>query len=168
MLKRFPDWTVDQENAKLSSSSSTRGWDTLPAFTRWDEVLVAAVAWPRAHVAAVRVLSRLEDPMARITYIEFNGAQHVLEIAPGFSVMQCAVEINVRGIIAECGGTCSCATCHVYVDPAWLDRVGAKNATEEALLGEVCDAQPNSRLSCQIRATEELDGLVVRLPARQV
>jgi len=106
--------------------------------------------------------------MARITYVEFSGTERVLDVAPGLSVMQGAVENNVRGIIAECGGACSCATCHVYVDPAWFDRLGAKSPTEEALLEEVCDPQPNSRLSCQIRVSEELDGLVVRLPAKQV
>ena len=106
--------------------------------------------------------------MAKITYIEFSGAQHVLDIAPGLSVMQGAIENKVRGILGECGGVCQCATCHVYVDPAWLDKVGEKGATEELLLEDVIDGQPNSRLSCQIKVTEELDGLVVRLPAKQV
>lgn len=106
--------------------------------------------------------------MARITYVEFGGVERVLDVAPGLSVMQGATENNVRGILAECGGACSCATCHVYVDRAWFDRLGAKSPTEEALLEEVCDAQPTSRLSCQIKVTEELDGLVVRLPAKQV
>lgn len=106
--------------------------------------------------------------MARITYIEFNGTEHALDITPGLSVMQGAMGNDVRGIIAECGGCCSCATCHVYVDPAWLDKVGAKSDMEELLLEEVCDAQPNSRLSCQIPVTDKLDGLVVRLPEKQV
>ena len=106
--------------------------------------------------------------MAKITYIEFNGIEHKLDIEPGLSVMQGAVNHSVRGIIGDCGGACSCATCHVYVDPAWLNKVGEKDATEEALLEEVCDGQPNSRLSCQIKVTEELDGLVVRLPEKQV
>ena len=106
--------------------------------------------------------------MARITYVEFSGAQRVLDIAPGLSVMQGAIENGVRGIIADCGGACSCATCHVYVDPGWVDKVGAKSATEEALLEEVCDAQPTSRLCCQISVTQALDGLIVRLPEKQV
>jgi len=106
--------------------------------------------------------------MAKITYIEFSGAENLLDIAPGTSVMQGAVNNSVRGIIGDCGGACSCATCHVYVDPAWLDKVGAKSATEAALLEEVCEAQSNSRLSCQIKVTEELNGLVVRLPEKQV
>jgi 2Fe-2S ferredoxin len=106
--------------------------------------------------------------MARITYLESNGNEHVLDVAPGLSVMEGAAKNNVRGIIAECGGACSCATCHVYVDELWLDRVGKKSELEEALLDAVCDLQPNSRLSCQIKVTEELDGLVVRLPVKQV
>ena len=105
--------------------------------------------------------------MPRITYIEYNGKEHVLDLAPGISLMQGAVANDVRGIIGECGGACSCATCHVYVAPEWVSRVGAKSANEEALLEEVCDAQPNSRLSCQIQVTDALDGLVVRLPERQ-
>jgi 2Fe-2S ferredoxin len=106
--------------------------------------------------------------MAKVTYIEFNGVEHVVDLQPGLSVMQGAVGNSVQGIIGDCGGACSCATCHVYVDPAWLNRVGEKSATEAALLEEVCDGQPNSRLSCQIKATAELEGLVVRLPAKQV
>lgn len=106
--------------------------------------------------------------MAKITYIEFSGAEHALDIAPGTSVMQGAVGNGVRGIIGDCGGACSCATCHVYVDPVWLDKVGEVSAMEEAMLEEVCDTQPNSRLSCQIKMTDELDGLIVRLPEKQV
>jgi 2Fe-2S ferredoxin len=106
--------------------------------------------------------------MPTITYIEFNGTEHVVHIAPGQSVMQGALNNDVRGIIGDCGGCCSCATCHVYVDPAWVDRVGEKGEVEAGLLEEVMDGQPNSRLSCQITLTDELDGLVVRLPARQV
>lgn len=106
--------------------------------------------------------------MARITYVEFSGNEQVLEVAPGLSVMEGAVNNNVRGIIAECGGACSCATCHVYVDEAWLHKLDKKCETEEALLDAVCDPQANSRLSCQIKVNEELNGLVVRLPAKQV
>jgi ferredoxin, 2Fe-2S len=106
--------------------------------------------------------------MAKITYIEFNGNEHVVDLQTGHSVMQGAVSNGVHGIIGDCGGACSCATCHVYVDPAWIDRVGRKSDAESALLEEVCDGQANSRLSCQIKSTEELDGLVVRLPVKQV
>jgi ferredoxin, 2Fe-2S len=106
--------------------------------------------------------------MAKVQYIESAGEEHVLDIEPGLSVMQGAVTNGVRGIIGECGGAASCATCHVYVDPGWLDKLGPKSAIEEALLEEVCAPQPNSRLSCQINVTEELDGLIVRLPLKQV
>ena len=106
--------------------------------------------------------------MAKITYVEVNGTEHVLEITPGLSVMQGAIANNVRGIIAECGGNCSCATCHIYVDEAWISKLNKKNEAEEELLDAVCDRQPNSRLSCQIQVTEELDGLLVHMPAKQV
>jgi 2Fe-2S ferredoxin len=106
--------------------------------------------------------------MAKIIYLESNGNEHVLDVATGLSVMEGAVKNNVRGIIAECGGACSCATCHVYVDEPWFDKLVKKSELEEALLDAVCDLQPNSRLSCQIKVTEELNGLVVRLPLKQV
>lgn len=106
--------------------------------------------------------------MAKITYIEDDGTEYVLDVDPGQSVMQGAVYNNVLGILAECGGACSCGTCHVYVDPAWVDRLDEVQEMEAAMLEDVCDGQPNSRLSCQIPVTEELDGLVVRLPERQV
>jgi 2Fe-2S ferredoxin len=82
--------------------------------------------------------------------------------------MEGAVNSNVLGIIAECRGACSCATCHVYVDPSWVNRIGEKNATEAAMLDCVCDPQPNSRLACQIKVTEQMEGLIVRMPEKQV
>jgi len=106
--------------------------------------------------------------MATITYIEFSGTKHELDVPSGLSVMQGAVENNVRGILADCGGALSCATCHVYVEPEWLDNLEPKSEFEELLLEEVCDPQANSPLSCQIQVTDELEGLVVRLPAKQV
>lgn len=106
--------------------------------------------------------------MAKIKYVEFGGKETVVDVPVGDSVMQGAIANAVRGIIADCGGACSCATCHVYVDPDWLGRLDDKSPTEAALIEEVYDVQPNSRLSCQIKVTPELDGLVVRLPAKQV
>jgi 2Fe-2S ferredoxin len=106
--------------------------------------------------------------LTKITYIEFTGKEHVLDVAPGLSVMQGAIANNVRGIIAECGGACSCATCHVYVDPSWVDQLDQKTEMEESLLEAVCDFRANSRLSCQIQVTPEREGLVVRMPAKQV
>lgn len=105
--------------------------------------------------------------MPRITYIEFDGREHVVEVKAGLSVMEGAIRNNVPGIDADCGGACACATCHVYVDEAWLDRTGTASAMEESMLDFADAVQPNSRLSCQIRVTDELDGLVVRLPESQ-
>ncbi len=106
--------------------------------------------------------------MPKITYVQANGNAQVLEVPQGLSVMQGALNNNVRGIIAECGGSCSCATCHVYVDESWADKLDKKSETEEAMLDAVCDPQPTSRLSCQINVTDALDGLVVRMPVKQV
>lgn len=106
--------------------------------------------------------------MATITYIEHNGTEHVLDIEDGTSIMQGAINNNVRGILADCGGACSCATCHVYVNSQWLDKLDAQSEMEEILLEEVCEPQDNSRLSCQITVSQALDGMVVRMPEKQV
>lgn len=106
--------------------------------------------------------------MAQVVYIEHGGKERVVDVAPGSSLMQGAIDNNVRGVIAECGGACSCATCHVYVDGAWIDRLDRKSEDESAMLDAVCEPRPNSRLSCQIKMTENLDGLVVRMPEKQV
>jgi 2Fe-2S ferredoxin len=105
--------------------------------------------------------------MAKITYIEFNGAEHVIDVKPGQSVMEGAVKNNIPGIDADCGGACACATCHVYVDQAWADKTGTATAMEESMLDFAENVQPNSRLSCQIKVTDALDGLVVRMPESQ-
>ena len=106
--------------------------------------------------------------MASVTYIAASGEETVLEVESGSSVMRGAVDNGVLGIIGECSGNCSCATCHVYVDPEWAERVEARGDLEAELLEEVFESRPNSRLSCQIKVTDDLDGLVVRLPERQV
>jgi ferredoxin, 2Fe-2S len=105
--------------------------------------------------------------MAKIIYIEHNGAEHVLDVKAGLSVMQGAVKNNVPGINADCGGACSCATCHVYVDETWRDKTGTLSDMETAMLDFAENVEPNSRLSCQIKVTDDLDGLIVRLPASQ-
>ncbi len=105
--------------------------------------------------------------MAKIVFIEHNGTQQVVDAPEGQSVMQSAVENAVRGIIGDCGGACSCATCHCYVDAAWLDKVGGKSEEEEMMLDGALRVESNSRLSCQIMVKAELDGLVVRLPESQ-
>ena len=105
--------------------------------------------------------------MAKITYIEFNGAEHVVDVKNGLSVMEGAVKNNIPGIDADCGGACACATCHVYVDQAWLDKTGSQSAMEESMLDFAENVEPNSRLSCQIKVTKALDGFVVRMPKSQ-
>jgi 2Fe-2S ferredoxin len=105
--------------------------------------------------------------MAKITYIEFNGTEHTVDVKPGLSVMEGAIRNNVPGIDADCGGACACATCHVYVDPAWRETTGEASAMEESMLDFAENVEPNSRLSCQIRVTDALDGLVVRMPEDQ-
>jgi 2Fe-2S ferredoxin len=105
--------------------------------------------------------------MAKITYIEFNGAEHVVDVKNGLSVMEGAVKNNIPGIDADCGGACACATCHVYVDEAWKDKTGSQSAMEESMLDFAENVEPNSRLSCQIKVTDALDGLIVRMPQSQ-
>ena len=105
--------------------------------------------------------------MAKITYITFDGTVYDIEARNGTTVMENAVRNAIPGIEAECGGACACATCHVYVDDAWTAAVGPAEHMEEDMLDFAFDVRPNSRLSCQIRIRDELDGLVVRTPARQ-
>jgi 2Fe-2S ferredoxin len=105
--------------------------------------------------------------MAKITYVEHDGAKHVIDVKTGQSVMEGAVKNNIPGIDADCGGACACATCHVYVDAAWTGKTGTKSAMEESMLDFAEGVEPNSRLSCQIKVTDELDGLIVRMPESQ-
>jgi 2Fe-2S ferredoxin len=105
--------------------------------------------------------------MPKITFIEKSGAAHTVEGAVGLSVMEVAVKNLVPGIDADCGGACACATCHVYVDDQWRDKVGKPQAMEESMLDFAYEPKENSRLSCQINVTPELDGLIVRLPEFQ-
>jgi ferredoxin, 2Fe-2S len=106
--------------------------------------------------------------MPKITFIEFSGKEHVLEAEAGKSLMQAAIDAMVPGIMADCGGSCSCATCHCYVDEAWISRLPAIQSAEQDMLECALEPQANSRLSCQIRITQQVDGLVVRLPQSQV
>ena len=107
--------------------------------------------------------------MPKVTYVEHDGTAHVVDVPVGRSVMQGAVDNNVPGIDADCGGECACATCHVYVDAPWLDVVGLPDpgSQEASMLSFAAVTQPDSRLSCQIPVTETLDGLVVRMPEGQ-
>ncbi len=107
--------------------------------------------------------------MAKITYIEFNGKPHQVEVATGMTVMEGARDNNIPGIEADCGGACACSTCHVYVDPAWVDRLPPKDAMEEDMLDFAWQPDPGtSRLTCQIKVTDAIDGLVVRMPEKQI
>ncbi|HEX3407683.1 MAG TPA: 2Fe-2S iron-sulfur cluster-binding protein [Caulobacteraceae bacterium] len=105
--------------------------------------------------------------MAKITYIEHSGARHVIDAPAGLSVMEGAVKNSVPGIDADCGGAAACATCHVYVDEAWLARTGERTAMERSMLEFAEAVAPNSRLACQIKVGAALDGLIVRLPESQ-
>lgn len=105
--------------------------------------------------------------MPRITFIEHNGTEHQVDAASGLSLMRAAVDHGVPGIDADCGGECACATCHVYVAEEWRPAVGEPEPMEEDMLDFAYDVRPGSRLSCQIRVTDALDGLVVEVPERQ-
>ena len=105
--------------------------------------------------------------MPKITFIEANGTEYVTEAENGSTVMETAIMNGVPGIIAECGGACTCATCHAYVDEAFVDIVGPPSMMEEDMLDFAFEVKPTSRLSCQIKVKDELDGLVVHVPSRQ-
>lgn len=102
--------------------------------------------------------------MPKVTYIEFDGTEHAVTVKSGLTVMEGAVRNNVPAIDADCGGACACATCHVYVDAAWQDQAGEAGSMESSMLEFADNVQANSRLSCQIRVSDTLDGLIVRLP----
>ena len=105
--------------------------------------------------------------MAKITYIQPDGTQQTVSADVGMTVMEAAKRDVIAGIEAECGGACACATCHVYVDAAWTEKTGKPSAMEEDMLDFAFDVRPESRLACQIKITAALDGLVVRVPAKQ-
>ena len=106
--------------------------------------------------------------MPKITYIDNEGSARTVEAEPGATVMETAIQNDIPGILATCGGSCSCATCHVYVDEAWFERLGPPTLEESDMLDTAHDLKPTSRLSCQIVVTEELDGLTVTTPPRQI
>src|SRR6185503_8087847 len=105
--------------------------------------------------------------MARITFIQPDGTAQTVDGEPGLTVMEAAKMNLIEGIEAECGGACACATCHVFVDDAWKAKTGATRPMEEDMLDFAYGVRPTSRLSCQIRITPELDGLIVRIPEKQ-
>ena len=105
--------------------------------------------------------------MAKITYIEHTNKEHVVEVSNNMSVMEGAIQNNIPGIDADCGGSMACATCHVYVDEKWFDKLETKDENEEDMLDMAYQPNKFSRLSCQLLVSNELDGLIVRMPSKQ-
>jgi len=105
--------------------------------------------------------------MPKITYIDASGQSRTVEGQVGATVMETALRNSVPGIEAECGGACACATCHVYVSEEWTEAVGKPSQMEEDMLDFAFEVRPNSRLSCQIKISDQLDGLVVTTPSKQ-
>jgi len=105
--------------------------------------------------------------MAKITFIQHDGTEQTVEGLPGMSVMETAVKNLVPGIDADCGGACACATCHVYVEPEWMEKTGTRSTMEEDMLDFAFDVRESSRLSCQIKISDALDGLRVVVPEKQ-
>ena len=105
--------------------------------------------------------------MPKITYIEHNGKSHVVEVSNGLTVMEGAVQNNIPGIDADCGGSCACATCHVYVDEKWFGKLPNKENAEEDMLDMAFEPNKFSRLGCQITVTNDLNEMVVKMPSKQ-
>ena len=105
--------------------------------------------------------------MPKITYIENNGNSHTVEVASGLTVMEGAIQNNIPGIDGDCGGGMACATCHVYVKEDWYDRINIKSDGEDDMLDQAFEPKKNSRLSCQLIVSDEIDGLIVNIPSKQ-
>lgn len=101
--------------------------------------------------------------MPKIIFITPDGIRHETNVESGYSVMEAAINNNIDGIVAECGGACACATCHSYIDEAWLDKIPAMDDMEDSMLDAAFERKDNSRLTCQIEVTDALDGLVVHV-----
>ena len=106
--------------------------------------------------------------MPKIKYVEHNGKEHLVEVQNGLTVMEGAVQNDIPGIDADCGGSMSCATCHVYVKEDWYDKLSKKEMGEDDMLDQAYEPKSNSRLSCQIMVSDDLDGLSVYMPEKQV
>ena len=105
--------------------------------------------------------------MPKITYIEHNGKTHNIEVPNELSVMEGAIQNNIPGIDADCGGACACATCHIYVDEKWFDKLPKKSESEQDMLDMAIEPNKFSRLGCQITVNDDLDGMVVKMPSKQ-
>jgi 2Fe-2S ferredoxin len=114
-----------------------------------------------------QMIGKSVQPMVKITFIQPDGTEQTVEAEPGMTVMETAKKNLIDGIEAECGGACACATCHVFVDDAWREKIGGPSEMEQDMLDFAFDVRPSSRLSCQIKVTEALDGLIVRVPEKQ-
>ena len=106
--------------------------------------------------------------MAKITYIEQSGKKRTVEVENGLTIMEGAIQNNIPGIDADCGGAMACATCHVYVKEDWLNKINSKSEGEDDMLDQAFEPKSNSRLSCQLVVSDQLDGLIVNLPEKQV
>ena len=120
-----------------------------------------------ARVAGSSDLDANGGCMVKITFIDADGTPRTVDAEIGSTVMETAIKNSIPGIEAECGGACACSTCHVYVEEQWTATTGDPSPMEEDMLDFAFDVRPSSRLSCQIKVREELEGLVVRTPERQ-
>ena len=105
--------------------------------------------------------------MVKITFIEFDKTEHTIDADEGMSLMEVALQNSVPGIDADCGGACACATCHVYVDKSWVEKTGEAEQMEQDMLDFAFDVTEQSRLSCQVKVTDDLDGIIINLPEKQ-
>ena len=121
-----------------------------------------------SHMLALFFFVHILKLMTKITYIEHNKKSQTIDVANGLSVMEGAVENNIPGIDADCGGSMACATCHVYVKEEWFNKLPQKEEGEEDMLDMAFEPKKNSRLSCQLIVSDQLEGLVVNLPEKQV
>ena len=106
--------------------------------------------------------------MTKITYIENDGKEHTIDVQNGLTVMEGAVQNDIPGIDADCGGSMACATCHVYVKDDWYDKLDEKSEGEDDMIDQAYEPKKNSRLSCQITVSDKIEGLIVHLPEKQV
>ena len=120
------------------------------------------------HILALFFFVHILKLMTKITYIQNNKKSHSIDVANGLSVMEGAIQNNIPGIDAECGGSMACATCHVYVKEEWFNKLPQKEEGEEDMLDMAFEPKKNSRLSCQLIVTDQLEGLVVNLPEKQI
>jgi 2Fe-2S ferredoxin len=117
----------------------------------------------RSTPLSFRAFEHGKPAMPKITYVTSDGSRHEVEVENGYSVMEGAINNNIDGIVAECGGACACATCHSYIDAAWLDKLPTMDDMEDSMLDAAFERKENSRLTCQIEVSDGLDGLVVHV-----